>query len=97
MSKYNLIVRRHAGEDWSAWCNTDDDEIFKKNIQVIEHNGWRWSLETPMCQKEFIATCIAKGIDKKIAREYCKGRIKFVTDDFEILEFGGVKNEKSLC
>ena len=90
MSKYNLIVRRHAGEDWSAWSNTDDDEIFKKNIQVIEHNGWRWSLETPMCQKQFISACTANGIDEKIAKRYCKGRTKFTTDDIEILEFGRV-------
>jgi hypothetical protein len=88
MSKYNLIVRRHAGEDWSAWCNTDDDNVFANSIKVIESYGWRWSLETPMCQKEFISARIANGIDEKMAKRYCKGRTKLTTDDIEILEFG---------
>jgi hypothetical protein len=85
MSKYDLIVRRHAGEDWSAWCNTDDDEIFKKNIQAIEHNGWQWSLESPMTPTTFKATCYALGIDNKLTQAYCVGKTKFVSDDIEEL------------
>lgn len=88
MSKYNLIVRRHAGEDWSAWCNTDDDNVFANSIKAIESYGWRWTLEAPMYAAQFVETCKGYGIDDEVAKKYCKGRIKLTTDDIEILEFG---------
>jgi hypothetical protein len=86
MSKYTLIVRRHAGEDWSAWCNTDDEDKIKHAIEIVDSYGWQWTLEDPMFQSTFKATCYALGINNKLTQAYCKGRIKFVTDDIEELK-----------
>lgn len=85
MSKYNLIVRRHKGEDWSAWCNTNDEDILKHNINAVENNGWLWSLETPMTPNTFKTTCYAMGIDNNLIQAYCIGKTKFVSDDIEEL------------
>ena len=86
MAKFNLIARRHIGEDWSAWCSTNDEDTVKRNIKVIESYGWMWSLEEPVYRHIFKTTCEARGIDKHRIAEYCKGRIKFTTEDIEILE-----------
>ena len=86
MALYNLIARRHIGEDWSAWTNTNNKAILEHNIGIIENNGWLWSIENPMSASTFKAACLLRGIDKKRVDEYCRGRIKFVADDIEILE-----------
>ena len=93
MAKYSILVRRNNNEDWSAWCNTDDDKVFANSIRVIESYGWRWTLEAPMYAAQFVETCKDCGIDEKIAKKYCKGRIKLTTDDIEILESRVKHNE----
>ena len=88
MAKYNLIARRHIGEDWSAWSNTDDAKTLADNIKTIEEYGWLWSLETPMNTTQFKCACYTRGINRKLVDAYCKGRIKFVSDDIDILQQG---------
>lgn len=88
MSTYNILARRHIGEDWTAWTNTDDYDTAFHNIKTIEKFGWAWTMEYPMIAKQFQRVCAGRGIDPKLVKEYCKGRIKFVTEDVEILESG---------
>ena len=88
MSTYNILARRHIGEDWTAWTNTDDYNTAFRNIKTIEKLGWSWTMEYPMIAKQFKRVCSGRGIAPELVNKYCKGRIKFVTEDVEILESG---------
>ena len=42
--RYKLKVKRPIDSGFSDWTSTNDHEVIKKNIEVIESYGWQWEL-----------------------------------------------------
>jgi hypothetical protein len=42
--RYKLKVKRPIDSGFSDWTFTNDHEVIKKNIEVIESYGWQWEL-----------------------------------------------------
>lgn len=48
--RYKLKVKRPIDSGFSDWTSTNDHEVIKKNIEVIESYGWQWELAGAMGQ-----------------------------------------------
>ena len=42
--KYRLQAKRPFEKEFTNWCSTDDGEVIKRNIEVIESYGYQWRL-----------------------------------------------------
>ena len=42
--KYCLQAKRPNEEVFTDWCQTDNPEVVKRNIKIIESYGYQWKL-----------------------------------------------------
>jgi hypothetical protein len=43
---FNLQAKRPHEKEFTDWCATDDYEVVKRNIKIIESYGYQWRLRT---------------------------------------------------
>lgn len=43
--KYDLRAKRPHEKVFTDWCKTDDYEVVKRHIKIIEGYGYQWELK----------------------------------------------------
>ena len=54
--KYRLQAKRPYEAEFTEWCSTDDGEIIRNNIEVIESYGYLWQLTRGTQEDEGVNT-----------------------------------------
>lgn len=44
--KYKLQAKRPYENEFTDWCSTDNYDVVKRHIEIIESYGWQWELST---------------------------------------------------